>query len=171
MQALVDFIVRNLLALWPIARVQSWEQGVRVRGGILREELAPGLHWRWWFLDEVKTWPVSEVVADLGVGAVTTTDGKSVVVSANLSFRMISIRQMWAEVWNVEVSVKNAALGVLTSTCAGYDSEYLRSNRPQVEAAIMAAINDVVRGWGLEVIRVNLTDCVAARPLRLFGEP
>ncbi|HEX8321025.1 hypothetical protein [Longimicrobium sp.] len=54
MQALIDFIIRNLMAFWPLARVNAWEIGLRVRLGHVREELRTGIHWRWPFLDEVR---------------------------------------------------------------------------------------------------------------------
>lgn len=44
MQALIDFLIRNLMALWPLARVNEWNRAILVRLGKIRRETscAPG---------------------------------------------------------------------------------------------------------------------------------
>src|SRR5688500_17486861 len=128
MQALIDFIIRNLLALWPITRIDQWQQGLLVHGGIVKRELGPGLHWRWWFVEEVKKWPANTVCVDLATAAITTTDGVPDAVSANVMYHMTSIRLMWLNIWNTEHTLKNVALGVIATTCATETWESLRTN-------------------------------------------
>jgi modulator of FtsH protease HflK len=169
-QALIDFIIRNLLALWPIARVYSWQQGVRLRGGILREELPPGLHWRWWFIDEVYRITVAEQTLDLAVGACTTRDGRSVAVSANLAYRIVSVRQMWAAVDDVKCSIRNVALGYLVGECSRQSWDTLTTGRDDVQAQLAAYMTRQLAIWGVEVTRVHITDLVEARQYRLFGD-
>lgn len=168
MQALIDFIIRNLLQLWPIARVYSWQQGLRVRRGVIREELAPGLHWRWWFIDEVKLWAATSIGLDLATASITTTDGVAVSISANVAYRMTSIRQMWTSVWNAEKTLGLVALGEIATRCAQRSWCELRTNRPAIEADLVHGLNTRVAPWGLCIERVHLTDLVITRGHRHY---
>lgn len=95
MQALIDFLLRNLRALWPIEAVDEWQRAILVRGGLIVRELEPGLRWRWPFLDRVVTWPASEVVLDLGTSTITTADGITAALSGNLSYQLVDMAKAW----------------------------------------------------------------------------
>lgn len=169
MQALIDFLIRNLLALWPLARIYSWQQGLRVRCGIVREELDAGIHWRWWFIDEVKTWPITTIAADLDTAAVTTRDEIAVAISANLAYRVSSVRRVFLGSWNTEIALKQIALGIIASYCASRSWSELTTNRRQIEAHLVDELNSRVgTDWGLLIERVHLTDLVRARPHRHY---
>lgn len=168
MQALIDFVIRNLLQLWPIARVYSYQQGMRVRRGVIREELAPGLHWRWWFVDEVQTWAATQQALDLATASITTADGVSVSVSANIGYRMTSIRAMYLNVWNTATTIRLLALGEIASHCARLSWAELRGPRAAFEASLVGALNQRVTPWGLVVERVHLTDLVVTRGHRHY---
>lgn len=168
MQALIDFLIRNLLALWPIARVHEWKQGLLVRNGRIRRELPPGLHWRWWFIEEVLTWPANTIAQDLETAAVTTTDGTSVAISANYAYRMLSIAKMYRGVWNTEPTLNRLILGCIATHCAQEAWDYLQHNRADLEARLVVAVNAKVTHWGVVVDTINLTDLVRVRPYRHY---
>lgn len=170
MQALIDFLIRNLLRFWPLSRVYSWEQGVRVRCGRLGEELGPGLHWRWPFLDEVFRVTCAEQTLDLATGTVTTRDGRSVAVSAGLAYRVLSVRQMWGAVHAVDRSIANLALGFLAAECARRSWTELLTERDTTERELATYITNELASWGVQVTRVCVTDLVEARPWRVFGD-
>jgi regulator of protease activity HflC (stomatin/prohibitin superfamily) len=168
MQALIDFIIRNLLQLWPIARVYSWQQGLLVRKGIATRELSPGLHWRWWFIEEVKTWPSNQLALDLATASITTTDRVSLSVSANIAYRLTSIRQMYLHVWNVDRTLALLAIGEIATQCAQRTAAGLIDDRATLETALAAALNDRTVQWGLTIERVHLTDLVVTRGHRHY---
>jgi regulator of protease activity HflC (stomatin/prohibitin superfamily) len=168
MQALIDFIIRNLMSLWPIVRVNEWQVGMVVRAGRIQRELPPGLHWRWWFIEEVKTWPGNEVALDLDTAAVTTSDGHAIAVSANIGYRVISLRDMWRGLWNTEASLGKLALGIIATECARQEWEYLRTQRVPLETELRATLNAQMGRWGVSIERVHLTDLVIAKPHRHY---
>lgn len=170
MQALIDFLIRNIMAFWPITRVNAWQMGLRVRLGRARDELGPGIHWRWPFLDQVMLWASTEITRDLPLSAVTTVDGHSVVISANVSFRMRSIRTMYLTVWDVESSLGFLTIGKLASACAQRTWPTLRDDRAALEASLLQDVAGEVSGWGIDVTRMHLTDLVLAKQYRFFGE-
>lgn len=160
MQALVDLIVRNLMALWPIAKVLEWETAILVRCGRIVRVLGHGLHWRWPFFDEVKTWPGNEVCIDLASGAITTSDGRCVTVSANCRYRLFNAALGWKMVWSFETSIKQSVLGILCTGCASRTWDELTKDRRALEAALVQEVNDVTSAWGIRVTAMNLTDLV-----------
>jgi regulator of protease activity HflC (stomatin/prohibitin superfamily) len=168
MQALIDFIIRNLLQLWPIARVYSWQVGCRVRGGIVREELGPGLHWRWWFIDEVEVWPGTVQGIDLATATITTADGLSVSVSANVQWRVTSMRQMKLGIWNTVTTLGLIALGEIATRCASQSWPQLKSNRAALESDLRGFVNARIATWGVEVSAVNVTDMIITRGHRHY---
>lgn len=156
MQALIDFIVRNLVGLLPFVRVEAWNKAVRVRWGVLKEELEPGFQWRIPYVDDIRTYPQTECVADLRTAAITTTDGEAVVISGNIGFRCVSIRQMWETVWSVDDSIRHLALGRLSSECALRAwSDLHGAGRAALEEEMRVSLNASVSGWGVEVTRVH----------------
>lgn len=168
MQALIDFIVKNLLAIWPVTRIDQWEHGLVVRGGHIQRTLGVGLHWRWPFVDVVKKWPANLIALDLPAASVTTRDGKSVAVSANLGYRVTSISLMWLNLWNSENTLAKITVGELASYCAGEDWAHLASERRKVETEIVQRLNERCSDWGILIESVRLTDLVATRGHRHY---
>lgn len=168
MQALIDLILRNLKELWPFRLVHSWSHGLLVRGGKVKQELKPGIHFRWPFLDQVLSTPNTEQATNLETAAITTSDGHAIAVSANLAWRCTSVRDMWLNVWSVYETLPKLTLGHVATHCAKLTWHDLRYNRAQLETDLLAAINAHVNGWGLVVDRVQLTDLVQVRPYRHY---
>lgn len=160
MQALVDLIVRNLMALWPIALVREWEIGILVRRGRIVRVLRCGLHWRWPFFDEVKTWPGNEVCLDLASGSVTTSDERCITVSANCRYIVEDPAKAWRSLWNFENSLRQAILGIVCSGCAARTWADLTTDRRMLERALAAEVNAVTNEWGIRITAINLTDLV-----------
>ena len=169
MQALIDFIIKNLLAIWPIVRIDEWEMGLVLRGGRITREIGPGLHWRIIFVDLVRKWPANEVALDLETGSIVTVDGKAVSVSANISYRMVSIAKMFRSTWNTERTIALIAVGHIASDCASMTWDQLR-NRRTVEASLLASLCAAMEPRGIEVLGVRLTDCVPSRAHRHYHD-
>jgi regulator of protease activity HflC (stomatin/prohibitin superfamily) len=169
-QALIEFIIKNLMAFWPVARVYTWQQGLRVRCGKVREELEPGLHLRVPFIDEINKTTRSDMTVDLPTGSVVTEDGVSVVYSANVCYKVTSIRAGWVKIYRFDDSVVNMAFGALATAVASRTWQELKRDRKALETALVAELNEAMDGWGLQVLRVFLTDLVPARQFRMYGD-
>lgn len=168
MQQLIQFLLDRLLMLWPIARVGEWQLAMLVRGGHIVRELAPGLCWRIPLLDQVMTYPATEISIDLDAATVETADGIAYTVSANISYRMVSMARNWRTVWNLDVSLGRVALGRLASFVSTVQSADLSSGRARIEAQLLADLAGELAVWGIVVTRMHLTDCVRGRVSRLY---
>jgi regulator of protease activity HflC (stomatin/prohibitin superfamily) len=169
-QALIDFIIRNLMALWPIARVDAWENGVIVRNGRIIRTLKPGIHWRWWFIEQVKTAWSTELTIDLPNASIMTTDGESIIVSANIAYIIESIEKLWTTLSNSTDTIKNVSLGFLASECAKRSWTELTQDRDALQSEFTKHLQEITSPWGLKMTRVYITDLVPVRQYRLFGE-
>jgi membrane protease subunit HflK len=170
MQALIDFLIRNLMALWPIARVYSWQIGMRVRNGIIIEELKPGLHWRVLFIDEILRYNVTEQTLNLQTGSVVTKDDQTLSISANIAYTITSPKSMWLTVQDPDDSISDIALGKLISLCSKKTWTQLKNNRSEIERWLRDRLVTETKDWGIEITRVFLTDCVPAKQIRLFTD-
>lgn len=165
MQAFIDFIVKNLLKLWPIARVDEWETGILVRAGIIQHVLKPGLHWRWLFLDEVITWWSSEMSAALATGCVVCASGEPVIVSANIRYRITDYVTTKRAIFDLQATLKRNLVGLLCTEVAARSWADLSSDRRKLEAELKAIVNETAKAWGLLVTDINLTDLVQTMPI------
>lgn len=170
MQYLLDFIVRNIMAFWPIARVYTWQQGLRVRNGQVKEILYPGLHWRWWFIDEIFKQTSTEQTLDLPACSITTTDGVPIVLSANIAWRVVDVKTQWSTVWSIDVSLAKLMHGLVAQFCSGKSIAELSTNRAALQVYLAQQLTEQGQQWGTEVTRVHVTDFVRARQIKLFGD-
>lgn len=168
MQELLHFLLDQFWELCPLFRVEEWELGMLVRGGKILRELAPGIHWKVPYLDEIKTHTSAEVVIDLATAAVETSDGIPFAVSANIAYCMESIAANYRAVWDGEESLQRLALGRIASYLAEKDAAHLRADRGALERRLRTDLNRSVKDWGLNVTRVHLTDCVRIRAHRHY---
>jgi regulator of protease activity HflC (stomatin/prohibitin superfamily) len=158
------------MALWPIARVDTWEQGVVLRNGRIIRKLQPGIHWRWWFIEEVRTAWRTELTVDLPNASVTTTDGTSIIVSANIAYKIIDMKMLFETISNSGDTIKNVALGFLATECSRKTWKELTTDRPKLQDEFMQHLQETVSPWGLQMTRVYLTDLVPVKQIRLFSD-
>lgn len=169
MQALIDFIIRNLLAVWPIVQVDEWQAGMMVRKGRIHRPLGPGLHWRWLFIEKRIQWPRSEVVISLPTSSITTADGKAIALDANIGYRLVDIIRCWRNVWNLERSIAAAAAGIMcTELATRVWADLQGPRRSERERELRVAFSAMAETFGVEIVRVHLVACVEARQHRHF---
>lgn len=170
MQELLRWLLDRLLALSPIIRVYEWRFAMLVAGGIIKRELAPGLHWRLPIYHELVTVPRYEQVIDLATAVVETSDGVPVAVSANMAYIVEDVVTSYRAVWDLEGSLTNLSLGCIASYIATQEHSKLKSRRGVLERSLIATINSAVARWGIRITRVHLTDCVKVRSYRHYVE-
>lgn len=165
MQAFIDFIVKNMMALWPIARVDEWETGIRVRNGLIRETLAPGLHWRWLFIDHVLTWWSTEMSCALATGVVTCASGEAVCVSANVRFRVVDYAMSKRTIFDLQATLKRNLVGMICTAVASRSWTDIADHRDALGTSLLASVRETAAAWGLAVTAIDMTDLAKTRPL------
>lgn len=158
------------MAFWPIALVRSWQRGLRVRNGIAREELEPGWHWRWPFIDEIICAVSVEDMIDLPFIDIPTKDGKLVTASANVAFRVVSPRAMWLSVYDVDENLARLASGKLATLITRRTWMQLAGGQQEMRNWLRDQLTQETQGWGIEVTRVFITNLSPARQVRLLQD-
>jgi regulator of protease activity HflC (stomatin/prohibitin superfamily) len=169
-QALIDFLIRNVMAFWPMALVRSWQRGLRVRLGIAREELEPGVHWRVPFVDEIICAVSVEDMIDLPLADIPTKDGKTVTFSANIAFRIVSPRAMWLSVYDVDENLARLASGKLATLVTRRTWMQLQQGQQEMRNWLRDQLTQETKEWGIEVTRVFITNLSVARQVRLLQD-
>lgn len=167
----------------PFVVIRHFERGVQLRFGVKHAVLEPGFHWvRAFNIDEVLKDNVAPRTYRI-VSNLTTLDGRSVVVGIVITARIRDIVKALLEVEHMDDALKDAAHGVLFRYVAGHTWDDLRAvQKPVDDAADEDGTKDtgpdeLYRGcrklafrWGVEVIRVQLSDLAQSRSIRLHSD-
>jgi regulator of protease activity HflC (stomatin/prohibitin superfamily) len=168
MQALIDFIVSNLLAMLPFVIVEEWECAMRVRFGKIIGDVKPGFVWRIPFLEDIVSEECTEQTLNLKTATITTTDEVSVTLSANISYRVVDIKKLWRNASDFDESLGNLLLGLLAHHCSKKTYDQLMHGRGRLEPFLVKKLTEKVDKWGVEIVVLHLTDFVSARPYKHY---
>ncbi len=163
-------LIEIIRYIWPVRIVKSYQRGVRFALGHEPEELAPG----WWlhvpFFMSIDAVDVVQDVVDLDIQAITTKDGKSVVISANVTFRITDAVAHWTSVQDFEENLPRMASRHVMAKAREWTWEELLAHQKDLERSLKETLNTRIArlGWGAEVDDVGLTDLVLARQWRMF---
>ena len=166
---LIDFLLSciRLFEFWIV--VDAYQKAVVLRFGRFHRELDPGLHWMVPFgIDRALTDSVVPRTINLGPQSLTTRDGRSVVVSAVVTCRVANIKQALLEVEGVNHAVRDASFAEIAGVVLRTDWE--RLSHADLGEELAAACHKRARKWGIEIIRVQLSDVALSRSLRLWQE-
>jgi regulator of protease activity HflC (stomatin/prohibitin superfamily) len=167
---LIRAIVEIIKYLWPIRVVKSYERGVRFIGGMEPRELKPGIYWHVPFFMSIDTLAIVQDVVDLDIQAITTKDGKSVVISANVAFRITDAVAHWTSVQDFAENFPRMACRHVSAKAREWTWDELLAHQKDLEKSLRETLNTRMArlGWGAEIDDVGLTDLVLARQWRMF---
>ena len=94
--------------------VRSTHAGVRFRHGKRPEALLPGLRVYWPLVTEVDVIPTARQTHNLPTQALTTSDGKKVVVSGVVVYRIKDIVATMARNWDVSDTLNDISMVAIT---------------------------------------------------------
>lgn len=147
--------------------VQPDEAGVRVTLGTIEKVLLPGWFFRWPIIQEIFFATVTTQVQDIRCQSITSKDGRDMVVSGAIRFKIMDIRKAMLEVKNCEESLIALSLGVLLSVASIMTEEEL-ADTEKLGDNILKKIREEAAGWGLKIQRVYITDLGRTRNIRLL---
>jgi regulator of protease activity HflC (stomatin/prohibitin superfamily) len=155
-------------ALLPFTVVHAYERALVLRFGILNRVLAPGFHWRWPLAEHVLSHSVVPNTSNLAPQSLTTADGRSVVLSLVLTWRVCDIAKFLLEVEGADEAIADIAYGASSRYTTATTWDVLVSDAP--EEQLLKAIRKRAFRWGVEAIAVQFSDLTACRSIRLWQE-
>jgi len=163
--AIVDFL--DLFRFWEV--VDHFEEGVVLRLGKYRCKCGPGFHWIAPFgIDQVLTENVVLDTIDLGPQSLTTSDGRDVVISGVVSWKIRDIKKVLLDVDGAESVLTDSAYGLIQDAVEQSQWEDVRT--AEFTTAVTKAVRSKAFAWGIEVTAVQFRDKSKCRSLRLWNE-
>lgn len=153
-----------------IAIVAPDESGIRctpkIRNGIRVDTLNPG--WYIWLpmFQQIDIIKVRTQVVDLRPQSVWTADGKELVVSGSIKYRVDSAAKAILDVFDYDENICTLALGIIFDFVSGQTLEGL--DPIQLKDEILKGLREASRGWGLKIEVVYLTDIGRVRNIRVL---
>jgi regulator of protease activity HflC (stomatin/prohibitin superfamily) len=165
---LIDFLISfiDLFRFWSILPPE--QAGFVRRFGLPVRDLKPGLNFVWPFNIETTTRADMRQWSDvLPPQSLRTKDGVDVVVRLMVAYQVKNPRTFVLEVFDATNNIQDLAMGTLGSAVT-------KASAAQVfSGAVLEKVRErIIRAaakWGIEVLKVQLTDATAAPSYRLFG--
>lgn len=163
-ERIATFLQEFWSELGPFTVVDAFEQALVLRFGRFHRVLEPGLHWKWPGVERTLRHWVCAHTNSLQPQSLTTADGRAVVVSLVLTWRVSDIRKFLLEVESGTAAVTDAAYGALSKHVTRTPYEGLIGS----DEAIRAEVRKLAFRWGVEVLRVQFRDLATCKSLRLW---
>lgn len=164
---LIDLVIQFIDAFKFVTIVHQYERGVRMRFGICKGEVEPGLRFYWPFGVEhiltahvvPDTWPTHPL-------SITTSDGKACVLAAIITHEIRDIKKALLSVENTGV--------VCSLTCGAIVAEagrrtWAEVQAPEFGALILKEARKIGFRYGVEVSEIAFTDVAMIKSLRLLS--
>lgn len=167
---LVELVGQNLAALIPLREVRTYQQGVRFSRGRDLALLEAGLYFHIPYFWEVEIIDVAAQVLNLPTQSVRTSDGVQVSFSSNIEYEVVDARAMYTNVQNLDRSLAALAMGHLARKIRRHPLDKLTAEARALEENLKRTLTTRCKKWGVRINDVALTDLVAAKAFRLYGD-
>ena len=144
------------------------ESGVRTTCGTRVKDTPPGWYLLWRVIQAAEKIKVVPQVIDLRGQSITTKDGKSILISGAVQYKVTNARKAILEVYDYDSNLQNIALGVLARYVAAHTYDECREVGA-LEKEVLSGVRDAASGWGLRIMRCYLTDMCESRCIRVVG--
>lgn len=165
--ALIDWIKEIWGDLMPFEIIDHYDEGVRLRIGKFHGKLLAGWHWKIPFFDKIITNSVVTTTLSVDPQSVSTLDGKSVVVSSIIKYRISNIKTFLLEVEDATDALADMTMGIIADIIR--DMEWSELRDCDLSAMITEQVREESLKWGISVKVVTIPDLDQIRSIRLIG--
>jgi len=167
-EALLTFVWRFVLELWPWTIVDVWELALRVRLGKRLRKLKPGLRVSLPFVDHIITEPATLKTINLTDQPVSTADGTSVNLGGVIFYYVRDLQKLWLKIDDYEETLSNLALTALASQIEALD--YSDCAIGKIERRTRTTLRRAAKPWGIHIERFGLTSLCESQVIHLVAQ-
>ncbi len=162
-----DLIIGALNHINPFVVVNEYDGAIRIRLGIVKGELKPGLHFKWPFIDNISETQILTTTMSLSEQSITTKDWKSVVCRAVIKYKINNVTILLTKVNDATDAVSDMAKGIIRTEITKRNWE--NCNDETLPKEVKSKVKKEAEKWGIEVIDVTFTDLSETPSFRLFN--
>lgn len=164
---LVDLLIASLRLFQAFVVIADYERGVVLRFGRFHRAIGPGFHWIIPFrCEHVLSTNVVPETMNVGPQSLTTADGQSVTLGTVVTFEIEDAKRFLLEVEGANQVIEDAAYGAQARVVMARTWEGLMQIDLPNELA--KAVRKRAKGYGVNVIDVQVSDFTLAQTLRLM---
>lgn len=158
----------QLASLWPFVIVSQWEEGIRLRNGLITstEPVQPGLRLCWPAVGEILTEEVNLQTTETSLQTVTTADGHHLTFSLGVKWRIRDVKALYTTIHDAESTVLDEIRSAAGAAVRAATLEECQD--PGFGETIASAARGAMRGWGVEIKAVRFITFTTAPPVRLL---
>lgn len=166
---IIDFVVQFIELFFICRIVDQWERGLVLRFGRFQRLVKPGVVWTLPLgIDRVLKEDTYRKVAALPPQSLTTADGRSVIVSPVVTYRVRNAKKVILQAGGHEEAIVASVPGTIGKLVMA--ANYSDLNTEEFRSTVTSASDEEAREWGMEIEDVRFANLVAARSYRLFAE-
>lgn len=154
--------------------IESYEAGVIMRLGNCRKVVTSsngmcgtGFHWMWPFAENDITEHIKPRVVSFKGRSLMTKDGKNVVVSLTITYKVADVQKALLEVFDVDNCIDD--IGQLVAARTIQQFNYVDLSSELFEKELLSNCRDRAAEFGLEIVDAGLSEIALARTIRLMS--
>lgn len=166
-ERLIDILENIWWWLVPFEVIDEYELGLVLRWGRYHRTLAPGFHWTIPFgVERVMKDTVVRTTSYLDAQSLQSLDGKPVVISAILIYKIGNIKRWLLEVDDAETALHDITYGLIDEAVSR--TPYADILDHQFDEKIFQTVKEAGVSWGARVEAVKFSDRTSAMSIRLW---
>ena len=145
------------------------EAGVRITLGKYVKDVEAGWYIYLPMIQEIQAIVITPQIVDLKSQSVITKDGKDLCISGAIMYRVRDASLSILKVHDYDESIRTLSLGIIAEYTSRHDFISCR-DLEAITDWVLKGIKENARGWGLDIMKVFITDIGTTRNLRLLTD-
>jgi len=169
MNWLREFISKLFSWLPRLYCINPDEGGIRITLGKYYKLKGPGWYIYWPLIQQMCVIAVMPMVKDLRGQSLLTKDGKNILISGSITYKVLDVSKTILAVQDYEKSLMTVALGIITEFVSSKTKEECK-NISGLRDEILRGLREEASGWGLKIMKVAITDLGDTKNIRIIGD-